>query len=217
MIVSDEYEERIHTFSSTFFGLNMACARCHDHKFDPITVQDYYALAGVFASTRVADRALQPGVDSLRVYAAKKDVEKWQAESGKLDAELKKLDAEIAQLSSASAPVTTQNTDANPAVAAPETLDDQQRKKLEEQTKLQAEKRAQLDKLSAQIKEAQALPGFDQPLAPGAIDATLEVKEAIGTHGSRIVYEPNPKDAPIEIRAIPTRPVKWCLAGSFLF
>jgi hypothetical protein len=40
-IVSDEYEERIHTLSSTFLGLNMACARCHDHKNDPITVEDY--------------------------------------------------------------------------------------------------------------------------------------------------------------------------------
>ena len=46
-IVSDEYEERVHTLSSTFLGLNVACARCHDHKFDPITVEDYYGLAGV--------------------------------------------------------------------------------------------------------------------------------------------------------------------------
>src|SRR5262249_23274070 len=39
----------------TFLGLTVACARCHDHKFDPITQQDYYALAGVFASIRQAD------------------------------------------------------------------------------------------------------------------------------------------------------------------
>ena len=51
-IVADEWEERIHTISGTFLGLTMACARCHDHKFDPITAQDYYALAGVLASTR---------------------------------------------------------------------------------------------------------------------------------------------------------------------
>ena len=38
----------------------MACARCHDHKFDPITQQDYYALAGVFASTRQVDLPLLP-------------------------------------------------------------------------------------------------------------------------------------------------------------
>ena len=34
-----------------FLGLTVACARCHDHKYDPISQKDYYALAGVFAST----------------------------------------------------------------------------------------------------------------------------------------------------------------------
>src|SRR5207248_6844722 len=36
----------------TFLGLVLRCARCHDHKYDPITRQDYYALYGIFASTR---------------------------------------------------------------------------------------------------------------------------------------------------------------------
>jgi hypothetical protein len=38
--------------------MTVGCARCHDHKFDPITQQDYYALAGVFASTSIAKRPL---------------------------------------------------------------------------------------------------------------------------------------------------------------
>jgi hypothetical protein len=37
-------------------GLTVACARCHDHKFDPISMRDYYALAGVFASTRMVNQ-----------------------------------------------------------------------------------------------------------------------------------------------------------------
>ena len=37
-------------------GLTVGCARCHDHKFDPILTKDYYALAGVFASTAAAPR-----------------------------------------------------------------------------------------------------------------------------------------------------------------
>jgi hypothetical protein len=57
-VVAEEWEERIHTLSSTVLGLTVACARCHDHKFDPITSQDYYALAGVFASIRQVDRSL---------------------------------------------------------------------------------------------------------------------------------------------------------------
>ncbi len=47
----DQYDDRIDTLSRGFLGLTVACARCHDHKFDPITQKDYYALAGVFAST----------------------------------------------------------------------------------------------------------------------------------------------------------------------
>jgi hypothetical protein len=57
-VVAEEWEERIGAVSSTFLGLTVGCARCHDHKFDPILQTDYYALAGVLASTRQADRPL---------------------------------------------------------------------------------------------------------------------------------------------------------------
>ncbi len=49
----DQIDDRIDTLTRGFLGLTVACARCHDHKFDPISTQDYYALAGVFASTRI--------------------------------------------------------------------------------------------------------------------------------------------------------------------
>ena len=48
----DVVDEQIDTLSKAFLGLTIACARCHDHKFDPILTTDYYALAGIFASTR---------------------------------------------------------------------------------------------------------------------------------------------------------------------
>ncbi len=48
----DIVDEQIDTVSRTMLGMTIACARCHDHKFDPITSEDYYALAGIFASTR---------------------------------------------------------------------------------------------------------------------------------------------------------------------
>jgi len=47
----DELDDRLDTLARGFLGLTLACARCHDHKFDPISQQDYYALAGVFRST----------------------------------------------------------------------------------------------------------------------------------------------------------------------
>ena len=51
----DVVDEQIDTTTKAFLGLTMACARCHDHKFDPILTSDYYALAGIFASTRTFD------------------------------------------------------------------------------------------------------------------------------------------------------------------
>ena len=50
-IASDDWDERLDAVTRGLLGLTVACARCHDHKFDPITAEDYYALAGVFAST----------------------------------------------------------------------------------------------------------------------------------------------------------------------
>ena len=44
-------DEQIDTTSRALLGLTIACARCHDHKFDPIPTADYYALAGIFSST----------------------------------------------------------------------------------------------------------------------------------------------------------------------
>jgi hypothetical protein len=81
-VVAEEWEERIHTLGSTFLGLTVACARCHDHKFDPITQADYYALAGVFASTRLADRPMLP--ESL-AGPAKQARERVKALQGQID------------------------------------------------------------------------------------------------------------------------------------
>ncbi|MBI4606365.1 MAG: DUF1553 domain-containing protein, partial [Planctomycetes bacterium] len=45
-------EDAIDTVGRAFLGLSLRCARCHDHKHDPVTQEDYYALYGIFASTR---------------------------------------------------------------------------------------------------------------------------------------------------------------------
>ena len=48
---ADERHDRVDMVTRGMLGVTVACARCHDHKYDPFTAQDYYALAGVFAST----------------------------------------------------------------------------------------------------------------------------------------------------------------------
>ena len=54
------YEDVIDTTSKATLGLSLACARCHDHKFDPIPQRDYYALYGIFQSTRFAYPGCEP-------------------------------------------------------------------------------------------------------------------------------------------------------------
>jgi len=51
----DVVDEQVDTIGKVFLGLTLGCARCHDHKFDPIPTADYYALAGILASTHTLD------------------------------------------------------------------------------------------------------------------------------------------------------------------
>ena len=55
-----ELDDHVDVLGRGFLGLTVACARCHDHKFDPITTQDYYALAGVFKSSRYVEAPTAP-------------------------------------------------------------------------------------------------------------------------------------------------------------
>jgi hypothetical protein len=57
-IFTDAWDERVDSVSRGLLGLTVSCARCHDHKFDPILTKDYYAMAGVFASTTAAPRPI---------------------------------------------------------------------------------------------------------------------------------------------------------------
>jgi hypothetical protein len=71
--INDQHEiinDRIDVVSRGLMGLTVACARCHDHKFDPITAADYYALFGVFASATEKPREDAPPqlVDGAKPY-----------------------------------------------------------------------------------------------------------------------------------------------------
>ncbi|MFV2067389.1 MAG: DUF1549 domain-containing protein, partial [Pirellulales bacterium] len=77
----DVIDEQIDTVGKAMLGLSLGCARCHDHKFDPVTAEDYYGLAGIFASTnsvhsekgwrqgRTWNRVALPGLDAAATEA----------------------------------------------------------------------------------------------------------------------------------------------------
>jgi hypothetical protein len=95
-------EDSIDNFGKAFLGLTMGCARCHDHKFDPLLAEDYYALYGFFSSTRYP----WPGIELDRVQrdlvplAMPEEVDKATKERQKkldaLNAAVKKLESDKA-------------------------------------------------------------------------------------------------------------------------
>lgn len=65
-LLIDIVDEQLDVAGKTFLGMTFGCARCHDHKFDPITTRDYYAMAGIFRSTKV-----------MQILRPRKDVAEW--------------------------------------------------------------------------------------------------------------------------------------------
>lgn len=55
LMVADYVDDMINVVSKGLMGITLSCARCHDHKYDPFTTADYYAMAGVFFSTSLVD------------------------------------------------------------------------------------------------------------------------------------------------------------------
>lgn len=66
----NELDDMINTTGTAFLGLTTGCARCHSHKFDPISQRDYYAMQAVFAGVRHGDRQLPPTPDTLKELKA---------------------------------------------------------------------------------------------------------------------------------------------------
>jgi hypothetical protein len=108
----DVIDEQLDTIGRAILGQTIGCARCHDHKFDPIPQRDYYALAGIFASTRTllsykdnvarwidtplpleGDQEEKLQTQEARVAALKTELESAKAELSKAKAALTKAGA----------------------------------------------------------------------------------------------------------------------------
>ena len=95
----DIIDEQLDTLGRAFMGMTIGCARCHDHKFDPIPTRDYYSLAGIFKSTHT--------MDNHKVVAQWHEVElgsaDLRAKRELVDKEVKKQKQTIESLKSKSA------------------------------------------------------------------------------------------------------------------
>jgi hypothetical protein len=90
---TDIVDDQIDVVSRSFLGLTITCARCHDHKFDPFSTQDYYGLAGIFFSSHILPSVgpRTAGPDMLRIgLLTKLEVARLEADKAKV-VELEKL------------------------------------------------------------------------------------------------------------------------------
>lgn len=87
-LVMDTIDEQLDTIGKAFMGMTMGCARCHDHKFDPIKQVDYYALAAIFKSTKTFG---DTNFGAIKHWHEISFADKAERES------LKKVNAEIAK------------------------------------------------------------------------------------------------------------------------
>ncbi|MCY4594485.1 MAG: PSD1 and planctomycete cytochrome C domain-containing protein [Bryobacterales bacterium] len=86
----DELDDNVATTSQTFLAMTVQCARCHNHKFDPIPQKDYYQMQAVFFSTKEIDYPLVSAEEVARHEAALEEIQQQQKPLRKRITELEK-------------------------------------------------------------------------------------------------------------------------------
>jgi len=87
----DIVDEQLDTSARAFMGLTVGCARCHDHKFDPISQADYYAMAGIFTSSKTMENFKVVAKWHEYVLAPKADRDRLAAHEAKVEAKRKEI------------------------------------------------------------------------------------------------------------------------------
>jgi hypothetical protein len=96
LMIADYVNDEIDVVGRAFMGLTLACARCHDHKFDSISTEDYYALAGIFFSTRLIPAPVPGNTPLVRVpLVPKPEFDKIQAQATAHKKQLTELEQRI--------------------------------------------------------------------------------------------------------------------------
>lgn len=185
----DMIDEQIETMGRAFLGSTLGCARCHDHKFDPIPTEDYYALAAIFKSTQTMDDWKTLAKWHEPVVALPEDYRAKEAYEQKIAAHKLSITNFIAEANKVL--LVTLNTNALPK--APEKM--YPTNTVAELTKL----RADLKKLEADMPEL--------PSTMGVMDGTNIVKTLpVHIRGSHLALgKPVPRGVP-QVMTIATRP-----------
>lgn len=106
----DIIDEQIDVIGQAFLGLTIACARCHDHKFDPISTADYYAMAGILKSTKSMQSFSVVAKYNEHILATPEEIQQQadlaarrKTKQGEVDALVKAANAELLKSTGAAA------------------------------------------------------------------------------------------------------------------
>lgn len=202
---ADDWEDRVDSLCRGLLGLTMACARCHDHKYDPLTVEDYYGIAGVFASVRQTTRPIIPDEEVAKTQPARDKVDALNKVNTNLTAKIKTLNKRNVTLK--------QEIKASGktefALIAP-------RPDLKKQTTVKfptppVELKQNTDQIAAYNKTIKknkaevaaikkATPGFDLPLADALTEEQVRVEEITEDKMKIVYYANKPRDLNVFIR-----------------
>ena len=92
----DIIDEQVDTVGRAFMGLTLGCARCHDHKFDPVPTEDYYSLAGIFKSTKTMENHSVVAVWQERPIATEAELAAHRAQQQQIN-ERKKATSDLVE------------------------------------------------------------------------------------------------------------------------
>lgn len=97
-MIADYVNDQIDVVGRAILGLTLACARCHDHKFDPISTEDYYAMAGIFFSSRLIPGPVKGNTPLVRVpLLALPEIAAIEARQARDKARISELSREVSQ------------------------------------------------------------------------------------------------------------------------
>ncbi|QDU11187.1 Planctomycete cytochrome C [Gimesia aquarii] len=202
---ADDWEDRVDSLCRGLLGLTMACARCHDHKYDPLTVEDYYGIAGVFASVRQTTRPIIPDAEIAKTQPARDKADKFTKQNLALTEKIRTWNKRNALLKE----IIKKSPKPEATLIAPRPdIKKQEIIKFLPPAEELKQNTAQIAKSNKTIKEnkakiadiKKATPGFDLPLADALTEEQIRVEE-ITADRMKIVYYPNkPRDLNVFIR-----------------
>ena len=162
----DIIDEQLDTTGRAFLGLTLGCARCHDHKFDPISAEDYYGLAGIFKSTL-----------TMRKYQKVAEWHEHLLPSPEATAKQKAFDAKVESSKKAIADLISEaNRKVNESQST--SLDESKKKPENLESQYPAETQAELKKL----RDALAALQKAGPNLPAAMGVTEDKVADIAVH-----------------------------------